>query len=285
MSRAVTLELPFTPPYDWYSVLRFLGPRAIPGVESACDGRYRRTFSLDGARGIVEVRRPARGHALLAAIRTSDEVPIGKVTARLRHLFDLDADSPAIDRHLARSSALAPLVATRPGIRVPGTWDPFELSVRAILGQQVSVVAATTLAGRLAATYGVRLGEGDMALFPVPAALARADLRGIGLPRARAEAISRFAAAVLKDPRLLEPDLNRVEMPTRLMDLPGIGPWTAQYISMRAAHHGDAFPSGDLGLLKALIPGQRATPAELLAQAESWRPWRAYAAMHLWMRT
>jgi AraC family transcriptional regulator of adaptative response / DNA-3-methyladenine glycosylase II len=251
-------ELPIHPPFDWAALLTFLAPRAIPGIESVEGDRYRRGAITAGfADGALSVT--GAGEAELE---------------RIAHLFDLHADSRAIDRHLARDPRLKPLVKVRPGVRVPGAWDAFELAVRAILGQQVSVRGATTLAGRLVAAHG-RPG-----VFPHPAVLAKADLTAIGLPRARAAAISGLAAAVADHPKLFESATI-----ASLCTLPGIGPWTAQYIAMRALHHRDAFPHSDLGLLRAMATeGRRPTPEKLLGAAEAWRPYRAYAAMRLWLQ-
>jgi AraC family transcriptional regulator of adaptative response / DNA-3-methyladenine glycosylase II len=284
----LTLRLPYRPPYDWDGVLAFLARRAIPGVESVEDGAYRRTIRLDGAQGTVEVRQAAEP-CLLATI-TVDRLPaLGAVVARLRHLFDLDADPEAIAAHLGRDPALAPRLAAHPGLRVPGAWDAFELAVRAMLGQQVSVAAASTLAGRLAAAFGERVspsgpGRDLRVLFPDAKTLAHADLSGIGLPRARAAALASLAAAVARDPALLRATGPAEHAVTRLVALPGIGDWTAAYIAMRALREPDAFPASDLGLLRAMRRHlARPSPARLLRRAERWRPWRAYAAMLLWL--
>src|SRR5439155_17799145 len=209
--------------------------------------------------------------------------------ARLRHLADLDADPDPIAAHRGHDPALASRLAVRPGLRVPGAWDTFELAVRAMIGQQVIVSAASTLAGRLAATFGERLstpnsGRDLRVLFPEAKTLAHADLSSIGLPRARAAAISSLAAAVMRDPALLRPT-NAVEHTVaKLVTLPGIGDWTAEYIAMRALREPDAFPVTDLGLLRAMRPYfARPSPALLQRRAERWRPWRAYAAMLLWL--
>jgi AraC family transcriptional regulator, regulatory protein of adaptative response / DNA-3-methyladenine glycosylase II len=289
----ITLRLPFSPPYDWPAMVAFLAPRAIPGVESVDRGCYRRTVALDGARGTAEVRPAPGQNQLLATIRVSRVTALGAVVGRLRRLFDLDADIEAIGRHLSRDPLLAPAVAARPGLRVPGAWDSFELAVRAILGQQVSVAAATTLAGRLAAAYGESLGaDGAGAatkelglVFPRPEALAGADLTSIGLPRTRAAAISALAAAVVTDGGLFRSFGSLEAMTAKLERLPGIGPWTAQYIAMRALREPDAFPAQDLGVLRAMTIGsERPTRLRVLQAAEAWRPWRAYAAMHLWLK-
>lgn len=288
----VTLKLPFSPPYDWTAMIDFLGPRAIPGVEQVEPDRYRRSVALDKARGVVEVR-PVRGeNHLTAAIWISDVSALAAVVARLRRLFDLDADMQAIDGHLARDPRLKPLVEARPGLRVPGAWDGFELAVRAVLGQQVSVRAATTFAGRLAAAHGAPLdltgspAGGPDRLFPTPEAVGAADLTAIGLTRARATTLNALGQAMAKDRGLLRAYETLEETERKLTALPGIGPWTAQYIAMRALREPDAFPSSDLGLLRALeTPQGRPSPAALAEIAEAWRPWRAYAALRLWLQS
>lgn len=287
----ITLKLPFAAPYDWPAMIAFLGARAIPGVEVVDEDGYRRTFALDGATGTLEVRAVAGENVLLAIIHTSDVKPLGAIVARLRRLFDLDADIAAVDEHLARDAELAPRVAARPGLRVPGSWDPFELAVRAVLGQQVSVRAATTFSGRLVAALGKPLGAarargGAAVLFPTAAAMAKADLGGLGLTGARAATLKALAAAVVADPRLIRSHDTLEQTVDQLCELPGIGPWTAQYIAMRALREPDAFPTADLGLLRALeTSAGRPTPAALAKRAEAWRPWRAYAALRLWTQT
>jgi AraC family transcriptional regulator of adaptative response / DNA-3-methyladenine glycosylase II len=203
----------------------------------------------------------------------------------VRRLFDLDADPLQIGQHLARSALLRPLIAAAPGMRVPGAWDPFELAVRAILGQQITVRAATTLAGRLAEKFGapVACGDGLRRLFPRPEVLAEADVASIGMPRARANTLRALATAVARGEPLLDPAHGCEAMIERLCVLPGIGQWTAQYIAMRALSEPDAFPSGDLGVRKALGNGNGPLSAAAVERiAEPWRPWRAYAVMHLW---
>jgi AraC family transcriptional regulator of adaptative response / DNA-3-methyladenine glycosylase II len=288
-SAGVTLKLPFSPPYDWAAMADFLAPRAIAGVERIEPDRYRRTFALERACGVVEVRpAPGRNH-LLATIWTSDVVALAAVVARLRRLFDLDADITAIDAHLAADPAMAWRVRERPGMRVPGAWDGFELAVRAILGQQVSVQAATTFAGRLAAAHGEPLAtaatDGPDRLFPKPEAMAGADLTAIGLTRARAETLNALGRAMAADHGLLRAYETLEETTLKLTALPGVGPWTAQYIAMRALREPDAFPASDLGLLRAMRTASgRPSPAQLSAMAEVWRPWRAYAALRLWLQ-
>jgi AraC family transcriptional regulator of adaptative response / DNA-3-methyladenine glycosylase II len=279
---AVAIRLAHTSPYQWPPLLAFLGVRAIPGVEEVADGEYRRTVALDGTLGSIAVRPSPGGGQLLATIRVSRVAALPEVVGRLRRLLDLDADAQAIGAQLTRDPLLAPLVAARPGLRVPGAWEPFELAVRAILGQQVSVAAARTLAGRIAAAYGQRAPGRGLA-FPGPERLAGARLERLGLTRARASAVRSLARVAAGDPSLLEGRGDLEETVARLAELPGIGRWTAQYVAMRAMHEPDAFPESDLGLLRAMARrGARCSPAALTRRAEAWRPWRAYAAMHLW---
>jgi AraC family transcriptional regulator of adaptative response / DNA-3-methyladenine glycosylase II len=202
------------------------------------------------------------------------------MVTRVRRLFDLDADPLLIDAHLARDRRLARSVRARPGLRVAGAWDAFELAVRTILGQQVSVAGATTMSGRLARRFGepVEGGKDGLThLFPTPLTVAAGDVASIGLPRARAEAIRGLARAVVAGKRPLDGVDGR-------MALPGIGPWTEAYVAMRGGRDPDAFPAGDLVLRRALASKGQAALAERAARetSESWRPWRAYAAMHLW---
>jgi AraC family transcriptional regulator of adaptative response / DNA-3-methyladenine glycosylase II len=296
---ALVLRLPYRPPYPFRRVLAYLAPRAIPGVEVVLGDAYLRSVDVDGARGVVEVRAAADADALVARLRISRVAALGAVASRLRRVFDLDADPAAIAEPLARDPLLAPLLRAEPGIRVPGAFDPFELAVRAVLGQQVSVAAATTLAGRLVTAHGPALdapgtrvtGPGDAApcrLFPSAATLARADLRALGLPRARTDALRALAEAVAADPGLLSGARGLDDAVARLAALPGLGPWTAHYVAMRALREPDAFPASDLGLRRAfgrlagLGEGALVPAAALERHAEAWRPWRAYAAMALW---
>jgi AraC family transcriptional regulator, regulatory protein of adaptative response / DNA-3-methyladenine glycosylase II len=286
----VALKLPFTPPYDWRAMIGFLAARAIPGVERVQDNCYRRTFSLENAQGDIEVRPVAGENHLLVTIRTSNVAALATIVGRVRRLFDLDADIVTIDAHLSRDPLLARKVRERPGIRVPGAWDTFELAVRAVLGQQISVSAATTFAGRLTAAYGAALPAADeisttypTRIFPTPSAMALGDLTSVGLTRARAATLQGLSKAMIDDSSLLRAYETLDETVEKLSRLPGIGPWTAQYIAMRALREPDAFPATDLGLLRALQTSRgRPTPAKLTVIANAWRPWRAYAAVRLW---
>ena len=240
---------------------------------------------------MIEVRPHGTRDALVATIRFPVITRLPAIVARIRRIFDLGADPALIREHLSTDPHLAALVAARPGLRVPGAWDGFELAVRAILGQQITVAAATRLAGKLVARYGTLLpsdrrsaATGLAFLFPPPERLTADDLGlTLGMPRARAATLATMAAATLADPALFEPGQSLAEGVARLTALPGIGDWTAHYIAMRALREPDAFPAADIGLMRALATATgRPNPAQLLARAEAWRPWRAYAALHLW---
>jgi AraC family transcriptional regulator of adaptative response / DNA-3-methyladenine glycosylase II len=280
------LRLALRLPFDWEALVGFLGPRATPGVERISSGVYRRSIAVEDVVGVIEVRRAAEGGAVLLRVPVGASRALVQIVARVRRLFDLDADPAEITSQLSREPRLARILRRVPGLRVPGAWDGFELAVRAILGQQVSVRRATELAGRLVASYGKPLpqAEGGLhALFPGPEALLRADPSRLGLPRARAEAIRALAAGVKRGALELDAPVALEVALEQLTALPGVGPWTAHYVAMRAMREPDAFPAGDLGLRRALADGGRPlTPAKLASRAESWRPWRAYAAMALW---
>ena len=302
-----TLPLACREPFDGQALLRFLAARAIPGVEGVSQGRYARTVRVPGGSGVIELVPPAvpdggegqGGRAshhdgvaqngevgqaqVLLRVRLTGPRGVGQVVSRCRRLFDLDADPQAIDSALAADQAIAPLVAAHPGLRVPGAYDGFELAVRAVVGQQVSVAGASTLAGRLAARHGTQLdARPDPAapltvVFPRPAELADADLSGLGLTTRRQVTLRALAAACAAGWLSLDPGADAEETAARLAELPGVGPWTVAYIMMRAAGDPDAFPGSDLGLRRAMArlgcePGH----------ADRWRPWRAYAALHLW---
>jgi AraC family transcriptional regulator of adaptative response / DNA-3-methyladenine glycosylase II len=283
---SLIVRLPYRAPLDWEQLLGFLSPRAVPGVEAVEGGRYRRTLRFGAAAVAIAVEPLAGERCLLLGIAPADGVALLPIVEAARRFFDLGADPQRIAEHLAADARLGPMVARRPGLRVPGAWDPFELAVRGILGQQVSVPGATTLAGRLTAAFGTRvdLDARLTHLFPTPAELAEADVASIGVPRARAETIRGLARAVAGGALVLDAALGLDDAVARLRALPGIGEWTAQYIAMRGLGEPDAFPAGDLGVRKALGNG-RGLPSEaaVLRAAETWRPWRAYAVMHLWV--
>ena len=279
---ALALRLDYRAPYDWNHVLRFLAARAIPGVEVVSGNSYRRIVHLDGVVGEIEVRRLADRDALQLSVAPALVPVLMPLVARVRRLFDLDARPDVIANVLKRDRTLAPLVTARPGLRMPGAIDGFEAAVRAMLGQQVSVAAATTLAGRFTVAFGAKHdgGDGLTHRFPTAAEVVAAGsdaIAKVGLPGARAAAIHGIATAIASGSlRLDGHDLDGFVVAATA--LPGIGPWTAHYLAMRALHLPDAFPAADLGIRKAT--GANARDAE--ARAEAWRPFRSYAVMHLW---
>jgi AraC family transcriptional regulator, regulatory protein of adaptative response / DNA-3-methyladenine glycosylase II len=268
-------------PFDSAGLLGFLALRAIPGVEQVTADRYTRTVrTTTGGAAVIElIPQPGQGHVLLRAT-LSPPGPVSELAAGCRRLLDADADPAAIDAALAADGLLSPLVRARPGLRVPGSYDGFELAVRAVLGQQVSVAAARTFAGRLAAQHGPPAPPGRppglTALFPTPAELAGADLSGLGLTTSRQRTLRALATAAATGRLSLDPGADRAETAARLAELPGIGPWTTGYIMMRSGDR-DAFPPGDAGLRRAM--SQLGAAAE---HAARWRPWRSYAVIHLW---
>jgi AraC family transcriptional regulator of adaptative response / DNA-3-methyladenine glycosylase II len=273
-----TFRIGYRPPYDWTSILEFLAARAIPGVETVTAEEYRRTISLDGRAGTIAVR-PARskkaGNYLELQIRYPDPAALFRIVERVRRIFDVGADPAAISRRLQSDVRLKPVLRAYPGLRVPGCWDGFEMAVRAILGQQVSVKGASTMAGRVAAEYGTVVAgenaanhEGSV-LFPTAEKLATADLTRVGVTRQRSSSIRDLAQAVASDEVGFDGAIEPEEFERRITRIKGIGAWTAQYIAMRLGEP-DAFPAADLYLRRAG------------GDSESWRPWRAYAAMYLW---
>jgi AraC family transcriptional regulator, regulatory protein of adaptative response / DNA-3-methyladenine glycosylase II len=283
---AAALELRYRPPLDWDALLAFLAARAIPGVEAVSDGVYRRTHGVAGGAALVRVSAVAGAPRVRLEVSPPSAVALLDLAARTRRLLDLDADPAAVAAALGGDPVLGPSARARPGLRVPGAWDGFEVAVRALLGQQVSVKAATTLAGRLVAACGIRLPapvDGLTHLFPSPDAVAAVDPARLGLPRARAEALRGLARAVARGEVDLRPGASLDATVAALRTLPGVGPWTAQYLAMRAAGEPDAFPAGDLGIRKALgARGEPVAEREAERRSAAWRPWRAYAAMHLW---
>jgi AraC family transcriptional regulator of adaptative response / DNA-3-methyladenine glycosylase II len=286
---ALSVRLAYRPPYDWEAMLAFLNARAIPGVELVSGGSYKRGIALGKNSGVVTVT-PADMGRVNVVVQFPDMAALPSIIARLRRVFDLAADPDRIGAHLAHDAALAPLVAARPGLRVPGAWDGFELAMRAICGQQITVPAATRLLGKIVQAHGtalsasIRDGEGLTHIFPSSKAIAAADASSFAMPGARARALIALAEAISADPLIFSRSASLEQAIAKLRALPGIGEWTAQYIAMRELREPDAFPAADVGLLRALADasGRRPSPDQLLARAERWRPWRAYAALHLW---
>jgi AraC family transcriptional regulator of adaptative response / DNA-3-methyladenine glycosylase II len=290
VEKDVSLRLRYRPPYDWDCILAFLQARSIAGVELVTDGRYLRTVEIDGALGSIEVSHLPDRQSLSVSIRFPDVRLFPAIVARVRRLFDLGADIQTIDEHLSGDPTLAPLVARRPGLRAPGGWDGFEIAVRAVLGQQITVAGARRYADQLAALYGravpksFRIHPDLSHAFPTAKRLASACSIELAMPAARLAALKAVAEAVLSDPNLFHPLGSIEETVARLRTIRGIGEWTAQYIALRAIREMDAFPVTDIGLLRSVasMDGEKSSPAKLLSRAESWRPWRAYAAQHLW---
>jgi AraC family transcriptional regulator of adaptative response / DNA-3-methyladenine glycosylase II len=279
-------RLHFRPPYHWQAMLDFLAPRATPGVEVVEDLTYRRSIAANGFEGYFEVSLDPARDALLVRIDFPDPRSLFVIVERIRAMFDLNADWASIVKTLRTDPVLNASMQADPGVRVPGCWNGFELAVRAILGQQVTVRGATSLAGRMASEFGKKIygkkiegPKGVTHLFPTSEVLANEKLTSVGLTNARAETIRALARAVRADKIKFEGVVDSEEFLRRLCEIPGIGAWTAQYVAMRALGEPDAFPSSDLGLLRSL---QVSSPKELERRAEPWRPWRAYAAMYLW---
>jgi len=294
------LRLHYRPPFSWDLLREFLEPRLLEGIESFAGGIYRRHVAE------IQTRREEAGTTFHPGVRRQPAIDLGRVHTievrhvaerdhlvlripaalasgamdyahRVRRLFDLDADMQAIHEHLGNDPLLRRLIRRRPGLRVPGAWSGFELAIRAILGQQVSVAAATTLANRLLRRYG------GHASFPTPEVLAAADAGSFGVPRARGETIRALAAAVAGGRLRFDASMDAETLDRELTSIPGIGPWTVQYLAMRARHEPDAFPAEDLVLRRHLSVGAPLSARQCAERAEGWRPWRSYAAMHIWM--
>lgn len=285
----LALRLNYRPPHDFAAMLDFLRGRALPGVE-AVDGKgYMRVVGDARSPGWLRVSAAGDGeHALLLELHGVPPSRLLAMVERVRRMFDLDADPRVISTALSRDTRLRALLRKRPGLRLPSGWDGFEIAVRAIVGQQVSVAAARTVTARLATRFGTPLPEafavhGLQHLFPTPETLADADLSGIGLTGARAATIRTIAAALVQGDVDFSAERTLDDFVSRWTALPGIGPWTAQYIALRALGHPDAFPAEDLVLQKQLPgDGTRMTARALRERAEAWRPWRGYAVIHLW---
>jgi AraC family transcriptional regulator of adaptative response / DNA-3-methyladenine glycosylase II len=277
----VSERLPARPPFDGAALLRHFGARAVPGVEALVDGEYRRSLRLPGGPAVVGLA-PAGDGVRCRVWGGATEA----AAAPVRALLDLDADPEAIVAVLGGDPLIGRLVRAAPGRRVPGTVDGAELAVRAVLGQQVSVAGAATIAGRLAALHGEPLPDpvGTVThLFPSPDALAALDPAELPMPRSRGRALVGLCAALAAGDVDLSPGADPDAAEAELLALPGIGPWTASYVRLRALGDRDAFPAADLGLRRALERlGVDGSPRAAAARAEAWRPLRAYAAQHLW---
>ena len=281
-----THYLNYQPPLAWEAMLGFFAARAVPGVERVAAGIYRRLLGCGTSHAMLEVSHDAARQRLVVMIETGEPALVRPCLARIGEVFDLTSDLAPIERHLARDPLLAQCIARQPGLRPPGAWTGFELAVRAVLGQQITVLAARKLTARLVEQCGERVSCADAPLthlFPTAGGVADADLSSIGMPQVRKRTLQAVARAVIAEPTLLLPHHNLDTAVGDWQKIPGIGAWTAHYIALRALRANDAFPASDIGLLRAAASdGQRPTPVELTKRAEAWRPWRAYAAQHLW---
>lgn len=306
-ANGLELRLCYREPFDYEALLAFLAARAIPGVEAVCNGHYRRTVSIEAEQGVIDVSQNLAAKHLILRLPPELSRHAMTIAERVRRLFDLLADSRVIEAQLSTDPLLRDIVKRFSGTRVPGAWDPFEISVRAILGQQVSVKGATTLSGRLAEAYGARLevdreaadrtpdsqvgsevgseaSDACVWLHPGPRQLVRSRGERIGLTRARAAALRALSRAVIDGQVCFDGAGDLDTAVTKLLEVQGIGPWTAQYIAMRGCAEPDAFPSGDLVLRRVAqqLSQELNSETQLLDHAQAWRPWRAYAAMFLW---
>ncbi len=280
----ITLRLAYRPPLAAAELFGFLAARAVPGVEAGDDSSYRRTLRLPhGAASVV--LEAHEGH-MRCQLRLDDLRDLGSAVARSRRLLDLDADPTAVDDQLGADPALRPLVLARPGLRLPGCVDGDEIAIRAVIGQQVSVAGARTIATRLAASYGEQVADpvdGLTLRFPTAAVIAGADPGRFPMPSARAMTLIRVAEALAAGELMLDPGSDRDDVASRLEGISGIGPWTASYIRLRALGDPDSFLASDLGARRALSRlGLPDTPRDAAVRAERWRPWRSYALHHLW---
>ena len=284
-----TIRLRYEPPYDFPALLGFFSKRAIPGIEHVDERSYRRLFTLADQVGELAVTPAARGHALDLHIDFADSTHVLDIVARVRRMFDLDADITAINAHLSRRRPLKTCVEHHPGQRLPGGWDGFEIAIRAVLGQQVTVAAARTLTERVVRKFGheIKTPRGEKVyLFPKPDVLADADLSGLGITGARIATLRAIASGV-RDGRVdFRADRPLAEFVRMWTALPGIGDWTAHYLAMRGLAHADAFPAADIILRKAVARDGKPVATRMLEEmSQAWRPYRAYAVLHLWRST
>ncbi|WP_448548440.1 DNA-3-methyladenine glycosylase 2 family protein [Thalassotalea fusca] len=285
-SDSVTLLLSYRPPLDWPLMLSFFRSRQISQMEHIDETCYQRSIAINDCVGWLRVSHHPNKEALVLETKLSDYSYLNKVIMRVRKMFDLDADMQLIHQTLSTNKQLAKQIALTPGLRLPGSWDIFEFSIRAILGQQVSVKAATTFAARIAEKYGVRneqLPDHLSRIFPTQAQLLHAEFDGIGLTQSRISTLKNWLEYLQKNSNSLASYQDLPSLEKALNQIKGIGPWTVNYLAMRGLSEPDAFPSADLGIIKALtVDGQKPKQKDILELAEQWRPWRAYATIYLW---
>ena len=284
-----TRVLRYQAPHDFAALLAFFTKRAIPGVEMVDAESYRRVFALEGRVGSLQVLAEPRTDALRLEVEVGDETLLPQIETRIRRMFDLDADIATINAHLGARRHLKRPVGLNPGQRLPGGWDGFEIAIRAVLGQQVTVAAARTLTERVVRKFGQAVELPDHSqtqLFPTPRMLADADLGGLGITGARMRTLQAIARAVRDGAVDFDPRQTLDDFVAKWTAIPGIGEWTAHYLAMRGLGHVDAFPAADIVLRKAVArDGSPVATSVLEAMAERWRPYRAYAVLHLWRST
>jgi AraC family transcriptional regulator, regulatory protein of adaptative response / DNA-3-methyladenine glycosylase II len=282
---AIHITLSYRPPFDWKSHLAFLAYRSIPGVEVVTANSYARTISLDGVDGDFSVTFSETSHSIEVVINFPDSSQLYQIIDRIRSIFDLRADSEQIANYLAKDKVLKPMVKKFPGLRVPGCWDGFEVAVRAILGQQVTVKAASTLVSRIAERHGRpynRAIEGLTHVFPDAKKIQKAKMDGMGIVTQRITAIQSIASQVAKGAMTINCTVDTEEFVKQICEIKGIGEWTAYYIAMRALNDPNAFPYSDLILRRAVNKDEELSPKKLLQRSEPWQPWRAYSVILLW---
>lgn len=281
MSRVHHVELPYQPPYDWEASLVFVRARHIPGVEVVDREEYRRTIRIGSEQGMLRVW-PQRRNRLALEVRFPDRRRLPEIVERIRQMFDVDTDLGPMHRHLAADPILRPVIERCPGLRIIAAWDVFELAVRTILSQQVSLAAAMTHAGRLAERYGDVTEESDeLRLFPTPQQLARVDPQELRLPRGRARAVVALAREIGHGRLLCQLPVEAFE--SQLLEIPGIGPWTMQCIRLHGLRCRDTFPATDLAIRRVLcrlLP--LATAEQIRKRSLAWSPWSSYATFYLW---
>jgi AraC family transcriptional regulator of adaptative response / DNA-3-methyladenine glycosylase II len=283
----LALRLPFSGPLDWDAMLNYLARRAIPGIEQVAERTYRRTVIVNHDPGVLEIALGEPADHLVLVCHLPHWEGLIHLVQRVRRMFALDVDLEPAQCHLASDPMIGPLVAATPGLRPPGTWDPFEAAVRTICGQRVSVAAARTILGRITDRHGQRVGGlgrwGLDRTFPEPHVLADAELSGLGLSRARSDALRSLARRVADGQLVLQRGAGLQDFLATLSAQPGLGPWSAQYLALRCGYL-DAFPASDLGLRRSfeVLSSRPTSSRDLALAAERWQPWRAVAATHLW---
>ncbi len=289
----ITLHLGYRQPFNWLAGLDFLEKRAIPGVEQVLNGCYQRTIQIAGKNGILAVSLGSANKnrpLIQVKIIFPESAYLYLISEKVKKLFDLEAPAHDIDLFLSRDLTLKKSIQENRGLRVPGCWDPFELCVRAILGQQISVKGATTISGRIVEKFGqtydgpvFHKNPKSWFIFPGPEVLKEVDLAGLGLTKSRMHTIQSLASAFHRKDIRFDHSMENETILEKLKTIKGIGEWTAQYIAMRVLRDPDAFPASDLGLIKAISPpGEKVKPKDLLKLSQNWSPWRATAAMYLW---